>query len=223
MEISGTYWHSLATDYADRLEGKGLLDARSGLLLWAPKGSGKTSFILNGLFPETIQRQWLPIYVDLEGSKKIDPQVFAAECIKNAFHEEWRQMSHSPDSLYQNGLSAEASAIMRREHLGFPDFATFMRAFEILNKATEKPIVFILDEAQLALTTRSGDNMLYALKAARDTLNHCSGMPTLMLVFTGSDRDQLRYMTKHTQPFFGSFITDFPIAGHWIQTIGATS
>jgi len=53
-----------------------------------------------------------------------------------------------------------------------------------------KPVALIIDEAQHALTSESGENAMTALKSARDTLNGPDRVK-LMLVMSGSYRDKL--------------------------------
>lgn len=53
---------------------------------------------------------------------------------------------------------------------------------------------------------------MFALKSARDQLNIGSKTHKLSLVFTGSNRDKLAFLVlDRRQPFFGSFITKFPL------------
>jgi hypothetical protein len=54
----------LAESYCDSLEGRGLVDGRSGLFLAAPRRTGKSTFLREDLLPAMQQRAWTTIYVD---------------------------------------------------------------------------------------------------------------------------------------------------------------
>jgi hypothetical protein len=51
----------LAVELGNRLEGSGLVDARSGLFLAAPRRVGKSTFLQEDMIPEIVPRDWLPV------------------------------------------------------------------------------------------------------------------------------------------------------------------
>lgn len=72
-------------------------------------------------------------------------------------------------------------------------------------------MVFIIDEAQHALTSEAGRDAMFALKAARDAMNQRRDGPRPYLLFTGSHRDKLSALVlTHQQPFYGARVQDFP-------------
>jgi hypothetical protein len=75
-------------------------------------------------------------------------------------------------------------------------------------------VVFIIDEAQQALTSSAGRDAMFALKAARDAMNQRREGARLYLLFTGSHRDKLAALVLTTrQPFYGARVQDFPKLG----------
>lgn len=84
---------------------------------------------------------------------------------------------------------------------------------EVLRLLVEKgqaPVALIVDEAQHALTTEAGEATMAALKSARDQLNRPDTV-ALMLVMSGSDRDELlRLVNTNGAPFYGSPIQHMP-------------
>lgn len=82
-----------------------------------------------------------------------------------------------------------------------------------LNEMCGKKIVLIIDEAQPAVKTPQGIEVMAALKSARDQMN-LSGEHRLAIVMTGSDRDKLcRLVNTNSSPFFGSHIEELPVLG----------
>ena len=76
-----------------------------------------------------------------------------------------------------------------------------------------KPVALIIDEAQHALTSESGENAMTALKSARDTLNGPDRVK-LMLVMSGSYRDKLlRLVNTNGAAFYGSTVQRMPELG----------
>ena len=71
-------------------------------------------------------------------------------------------------------------------------------------------IVVIIDEAQHAITTDSGNEALFMLKAARDELNSSRHFG-LRVVATGSNQDKLAMLRAgRDQPFFGAPLIRLP-------------
>lgn len=91
---------------------------------------------------------------------------------------------------------------------------TIPELLQELYARTKKPIVLILDEAQYLLSQETGEDLLFALKAARDGINLGAEIPQLMFVFTGSDLDKLsELIQKKTQAFYGAHLETFPYLG----------
>ena len=86
-------------------------------------------------------------------------------------------------------------------------------AFAALSDETGQIIVLIIDEAQHSITTDSGNDALFALKAARDELNS-SRHKGLRVVATGSNQDKLAMLrNSKEQAFFGAPLIKFPALG----------
>lgn len=203
----------LAVDLANNLEGKGLIDASSGLFLAAPRRTGKSTFLREELVPEAEKRGWIPVYVDLWADLARDPALLIADALKSeiAKHE-----STYKKVLKSIGLSKVkvAGAQFDLESLGTSTGLTLSDALAILSQAAGKSIVLIIDEAQHALSSKAGINAMFALKAARDRLNQSQDEIKLYLILTGSHRDKLAHLVlKKDQPFFGGQVTSFPTLG----------
>ncbi len=90
---------------------------------------------------------------------------------------------------------------------------TITEAMRVLQTSHDKQIALIIDEAQQALSSNDGENLMFALKSARDQMNSPSDTK-LLLVMTGSDRDKLvRLVHGNSAPFFGSKVETLPALG----------
>jgi hypothetical protein len=207
---------ALAATVAEGLVGAGLQDYTSGLFLAAPRRTGKSTFLREDLIPACEARGWLAIYVDLWANKQKDPAELITAAIAGALvpHEKGiRKLAKSMGIEKLNFLRTLSWDFSKPQ---LPEGATLTQGLELLQSVSSKMIVLVIDEAQHALTTDSGINAMFALKAARDELNQ--GRDTaaggLKLVFTGSNRDKLAHLVlSRTQPFYGSSITPFPLLG----------
>lgn len=201
----------LAAQFCDALWGGGLLDAKSGMFLAAPRRVGKSTFLREDLVPAVIDRGWFPVYVDLWANREIDPAILIAESIKSALASLDGKIAKTAKSV---GLDKLGTFVLDMNKAGFPESVTVSDALERLNDISRQPVVLIVDEAQHALRTNAGVNLMFAIKAARDHLNRSNKNPRLMLVFTGSHRDKLAHLVlKRDQPFFGASVTPFPLLG----------
>lgn len=201
----------LAQDLCNRLEGGGLADARSGLFLAAPRRVGKSTFLREDLLPEVTRRTWFPVYVDLWEKKDRDPGLLIADTIKLKLQENEGRVAKAARAVKLSKVSVLNSLTLDLAQPGLPADVTIADLLAELLRIAKKPIVLIVDEAQHALTSEAGINAMFALKAARDRLNASTGMPQLMLVMTGSNRDKLAHLVlNRSQPFFESSVTPFP-------------
>lgn len=204
---------ALANQLCEALAGGGIIDARSGMFLAAPRRVGKSTFLREDLVPEILKRDWLPLYVDLWANKEANPDILIAEVIKSAIASFQGRITKAAksvglDKINLGGIEFDLNMA------GLPENITMSDALEKLYDACKSPIVLIVDEAQHALKTPAGLNLMFALKAARDHLNRSNVEAKLMLVFTGSHRDKLAHLVlKKDQPFFGASVTPFPLLG----------
>lgn len=203
---------ALAADLCNSLEGKGLVDSSSGLFLAAPRRTGKSTFLREDLVPEAARRNWLSIYVDLWFDRARDPSLLLAEAIRNAIAEQQGVITRMAKSAGLDKLSIMGALTFDLSKVGQSGGVTLADALAHLADKAGRPVLLIVDEAQHALTSEEGVNAMFALKAARDSLNQGVAGTRLYLVFTGSHRDKLAHLVlKKDQPFFGSQVTPFPL------------
>jgi len=203
----------LAQHFCDALSGIGVIDARSGMFLAAPRRVGKSTFLREDLVPEIESREWLPVYVDLWANRDTDPAILIAESIKLSLAALDGVITKTAKSVGLNKINLGAF-VLDMTKAGLPESVTITDALEKLTSISNRSVVLIIDEAQHALKTDAGISLMFSLKAARDHLNKSYGIPKLMLVFTGSHRDKLAHLVlKRDQPFYGANITPFPLLG----------
>lgn len=201
---------TLAAQLADALQGKDVFnDAPNGLFLAAPRRTGKSTFLQADLQPELERRGVVVVYVDLWAEPQRDPGQLIAGTIGRALRHRLGAVGKTAlaaglESLTLGGLKIDTRKI------GQIDGLTLTDALRTLHELAKAPVALIVDEAQHALTSAEGDNVMMALKSARDQLNR-PGQPTLMLVMSGSDRDKLLRLVNHNAaPFYGSTIKRMP-------------
>jgi hypothetical protein len=201
-----------ATSFCDSLEGKGIANARSGLFLVGPRRVGKSTFLKDDLIPEALQRGWVTVYVDLWADKHADCAQLIAEAIKVKIMEYKSRFTKLATAVHLDKINLMGTFALDFSKSGFPEQMTLTDALRILGELANKPVLLVIDEAQHALTTERGLNTMFAIKSARDQLNTPLKAPSLMLVFTGSNRDKLSHLVlKKDQPFFGADVTPFPL------------
>lgn len=205
---------SLALAYCDSLAGKGISNAISGLFLAGPRRVGKSTFLIQDLIPVAEKRDWVPIYVDLWADRQADPALLIIEAVKATIAKYTGKLSKIAKKVQVKKVKLLGSVELDFTKPGLPDNVTLVQLLEHLIKATKKPILLVVDEAQHALTSKDGLNAMFSIKSARDQINRRDVSPNLMLVCTGSSRDKLAQLViKKDQPFFGSEITSFPLLG----------
>lgn len=184
----------------------------SGLFLAAPRRTGKSTFLREDLRPELEAKGALVVYADLWEDRKADPGVviIAAVRAELARHEgvvARLARASGMDKVNVGGLS------FAMDRVGLGDGVSLSNAFAALSDETGQTIVLIIDEAQHAITTDSGNDALFALKAARDELNS-SRHKGLRVVATGSNQDKLAMLrNSKEQAFFGAPLVKFPALG----------
>lgn len=204
----------LAEAYCDSLMGNGIANATTGLFLAGPRRVGKTTFLIEDLIPEAEKRHWITVYVDLWSDKLCDPALLIAEAIKTSIAAHKSKVHQLAKKIRLSKINVLKTIELDFSKPGLPHNITITDLLHHLISLTKKPIMLVVDEAQHALTTEQGVNTMFAIKSARDQINHSSQSPQLMLVLTGSNRDKLAQLViKKNQPFFGSVITAFPLLG----------
>ena len=173
---------------------------RSGLFLAAPRRTGKSTFLRTDLIPAIETTGAIAVYVDLWVDKTRNPADLIAEAVRD-------KLGSLADTLGK-------SRSFEIDTIGKVGGVTLAKAFEGLRAATGKQVVFIIDEAQHALTTAEGESTLFALKAARDALNLGLDRPGLAILATGSMRSKISDLVMgKNQAFYGASVADFPALG----------
>lgn len=225
MDIEGIFHRpELAARLTDALIGDDPLSSagRSGLFLSAPRRTGKSTFLRNDLIPAVEHAGAIAIYVDLWADKTRDPGDLIADSIRDTLALQagkllgaLRALKHIKKAGARGELAGFKGEFgFELESVGQPQGTTLVKAFEALHRRVKRPIVFILDEAQHALSSPRGADTLFALKAARDALNITSAKPQLAILATGSARAKIAEMVmRKTQPFYGASTETFPPLG----------
>lgn len=195
---------------------------RSGLFLSAPRRTGKSTFLRNDLIPAVEHAGAIAIYVDLWADKARDPSDLIADAVRETLTLQASKLLSALRALRRikkAGAKGELAGFkgefgFELETVGQPQGTTLVRAFEALHRRVKRPIVFVLDEAQHALSSPRGADTLFALKAARDALNITSAKPQLAILATGSARAKIADMVmRKNQPFYGASTETFPPLG----------
>ena len=204
----------LARSTADVIEGRGLFDeGRDGLFLAAPRRTGKTTFLVQDLRPELLDRGHTVVYLDLWRNLKADPAEVIERAIGAAILERLGPVAKATRAAGVQALDIAGIMKIDTTRIGQHGGASLADALGALREASPGSVVLMIDEAQHALTTTDGTYAMTALKSARDTLNSPDDV-NLRLVMTGSDRDKLaRLVNTHDAPFLGSAIRDLPHLG----------
>lgn len=203
---------ALAASYCDALEGRGILDATSGLFLAAPRRTGKSTFLREDMVPEMRSRGWETLYVDLWSDRSRDPAELIIAVVREALGRFDGPVLKAAKSVGLDRLNVMGTLSLDLAKIGQPGGATLADALERLRLKCGKPLALLVDEAQHALSTPAGTQAMFALKAARDRLNQGHKTRGLYLVMTGSNRDKLTHLVlRKSEPFYGAGVTRFPL------------
>ncbi len=192
---------ALACELATLLvDADGERTARSGVMLTAPRGTGKSVFLNNDLAAALRHRGAVVIVADLAKHSDADPADLVAKAVLEALkaHEGVLARLARRVGLERIGFGGVSFLVSRPRSDGM----WLSEALEALSDMTRRPIVLILDEAQQCLTTPRGTSLLTVLKAARDSLNISHyGM---RIMATGSHRAKLMTLLGRSKVFFCS-------------------
>src|SRR5438105_12022756 len=161
----------LAGNLSERILSTAVLaPARSGLFLAAPRRTGKSTFLREDLIPVLEAAGAAVLYIDLWADKTVDPGQAIVAMVRAAVGAEdglvlkaFRKAGL--DKVAVGGLSFDVSKV------GLGTGVTLSAALAALSDQLKRMIVLIIDEAQQAVTTASGNDALFALNAARDQPN----------------------------------------------------
>ena len=209
----------LAAQLATRLLHPGVLDEglRSGLFFSGLRRTGKTTFLRIDLVPELEAQGAVVIYVDLWSDTKVSP----SSLVQAAVRQTLTQLATPSSPLLARlkrikGLDLGGMGFrfgFQLEQLGKAGGATLAQAFTEVVDQCRGDVVLIVDEVQQAITTEEGNQMLLALKAARDAINPRPVTPGHFLFLgTGSHRALVSELTaRRNQAFAGATSLPYPV------------
>ena len=181
--------------------------------------TGKTTFLKNDLIPSLEEAGALLIYVDLWSA----PQASPAKLVHAAIRETLQGLESPASSLMQKLKEVRGADIgalgfkfgFKLDSIGSTEGPTLAQALMGVVDQAKTDVVLIIDEVQHAMTSEDGNNMLFALKAARDAINQRSKTPGYFLfIGTGSHRALVNELTaRRTQAFSGAVSTSYPVLG----------
>lgn len=209
----------LARQMARQLLHPSVLDEglRSGLFLSGLRRIGKTTFLVNDLIPALEELGAIVIYVDLWSDTQRSP----ATLIRDAIREKLSELESLPAAAVRKLrrlAGADIGALgfkfgFKLDTLGEPGGATLAQALKDVVDQGRTDVVLIVDEVQHAITSEEGNQMLLALKAARDAINprpNTSGH--FLFVGTGSHRALVGELTaRRNQAFTGATSVAYPV------------
>lgn len=217
---------SYARALAQQLLEPGPLDQglRSGVFLSGIRRIGKTTFIRQDFVPALLDRGALVLYVDLWADRSRSPMALVQEAVRAAAAE----LAHPASRLLQKlrrvkGVNFGAAGItlgVQLDGLGTPGGVTLAEVFVEFVRKAQGDVVLVIDEVQQAMASQDGQDMLFALKAARDSVNTATDLPgRLMIVGTGSHKSLVTDMaTRRSQAFAGAHTASFePLGKDYVE------
>ena len=209
----------LAHQMARQLLHPSVLDEglRSGLFLSGLRRIGKTTFLVNDLIPALEDLGAIVIYVDLWSDTQRSP----ATLIRDAIREKLSELESLPAAAVRKLrrlAGADIGALgfkfgFKLDTLGEPGGATLAQALKEVVDQGRTDVVLIVDEVQHAITSEEGNQMLLALKAARDAINpRPNTLGHFLFVGTGSHRALVGELTaRRNQAFTGATSVAYPV------------
>lgn len=192
------------------------VQVRSGVFLSGIRRIGKTTFLRQDLIPALESMGALVIYVALWADRSKSPASLVHEAVKATLS----ALTVPGTGLLERfkGMNIGAAGFsfgFQSDAVGKPGGATLGDVFTELVDKVKTEVVLIIDEGQHALGTEEGNNLLFALKAARDAVNTRRGTPGYLLVLgTSSHKSLVTDMaTRRSQPFAGAVSTGYEPLG----------
>jgi len=217
---------SYAQALAQQLLKPGPLDQglRSGVFLSGIRRIGKTTFIRQDLVPALLDHGALVLYVDLWTDRSRPPMALIQEAVRAAASELEQPTSTLLQKLRRvKGVNFGAAGIslgVQLDGLGTPRGVTLAEVFVELVRKAQGDVVLVIDEVQQAMASQDGQDMLFALKAARDKVNTATDLPgRLLIVGTGSHKSLVTDMaTRRSQAFAGAHTASFePLSKDYVE------
>ena len=192
---------------------------QSGVFLSGIRRIGKTTFVRQDFIPALLERGALALYVDLWTDRSRPPMLLLQDVVRQAAS----ALRHPASGLLQQlrrvkGVNFGAAGVaigVQLESIGASGGTTLADVFVELVRQTQGDVVLVIDEVQQAMATQDGQDMLFALKAARDRVNTATDMPgRLLIVGTGSHKSLVTDMaTRRSQAFAGAHTASFEPLG----------
>jgi AAA ATPase domain len=210
---------SLARKMAQQLLQPGVLDEglRSGLFLSGVRRTGKTTFLVHDLIPALEAAGAIVVYVDLWSDIKASP----ASLVQAQVRQTVKDLQAPTSALLAKLKRVSAADVglggfkfgFKLDQVGTEGGATLAQALAAVVDQAKRDVVVIIDEVQHAITTDDGQQMLLALKAARDAINTRPGTPGhFIFIGTGSHRALVSELTaRRNQAFTGATSIDYPV------------
>jgi hypothetical protein len=210
---------ALAAQMSRQLLSPGVLDEglRSGLFLSGLRRTGKTTFLLNDLIPALEEAGALVIYVDLWSDTQTSPAVLVLAAVRKTLSELQTPASSLLQKLQRvGGVDVGAFGFkfgFKLDSVGTKGGPTLAHALTEVVDQAKTNVVLIVDEVQHAITSDDGNQMLLALKSARDAINPRPGTPGhFIFIGTGSHRALVNELTaRRNQAFAGATSVAYPV------------
>lgn len=209
----------LAQEMARQLLKPTILDLglRSGLFLSGLRRTGKTTFLRNDLIPALERAGALVIYVDLWSDTHTSPTKLVHTAVRKTL-----EALQTPASSLLAKLSVVKGVDLgafglkfgfKLENVGLEGGTTLAEALTAVVDQAQTDIVLIVDEVQHAITSDEGNQLLLALKAARDAINPRPGTAGhFVFIGTGSHRAMVSELTaRRNQAFAGATSIPYPV------------
>ena len=209
----------LARQMARQLLHPGVLDEglRSGLFISGQRRTGKTTFLQGDLVPALLEAGAIVIYVDLWSNTLASPATLVHAAIRKALAELQTAGSALLERLRGvRNLELAAAGFrfgFKVDSVGASDGTTLAEALTQVVDQGRCPVVLIVDEVQHAISSEDGQQLLLALKAARDAINPRRDTPGhFLFVGTGSHRALVSELTaRRNQAFVGATSVAYPV------------
>lgn len=196
----------------------------SGVFLSGIRRIGKTTFIRQDFIPALLDRGALVLYIDLWTDRTRPPMGLLQEAVRAAAVELEQPASAMLQKLRRvKGASFGVAGIslgIQLDGLGTSSGATLAEVFVELVRKAQGEVVLVIDEVQQAMASQDGQDMLFALKAARDRVNTATDLPgRLLIVGTGSHKSLVTDMaTRRSQAFAGAHTASFePLGKDYVE------
>lgn len=196
----------------------------SGVFLSGIRRIGKTTFIRQDFIPALLDHGALVLYVDLWTDRSRPPMGLLQEAVRAAAAELEQPASALLQKLRRvKGASFGVAGIslgIQLDGLGTPAGAMLAEVFVELVRKAQGDVVLVIDEVQQAMASQDGQDMLFALKAARDRVNTATDLPgRLLIVGTGSHKSLVTDMaTRRSQAFAGAHTASFePLGKDYVE------